>query len=589
MKKILTILLCMMTCQVLQAGRVTEAQARQKAQQFLSGKLLKEVSAARLKRGAKTTDPQPFYVFNVADNGGYVIVSGDDRTKAILAFSEEGSLDLDHVPENMKWWLGYYERVITSLGSQAYMTRGEDEQETSPRAEVPKLIQTYWKQTAPYNNDCPVIGVNDSRCLTGCLATAMAQVMNKWQWPKDPVGPIPAYDPYKDGLFGPSQKELPATQFNWETLEKDDVNDQDFKKEVAKLCRYCGQSVRMGYSIEELGGSTALDGMGVVGLVKYFGFDKGTRSVFRGSFSDKDWEDIIYHELQNGRPVIYSGQTAPDSYTGAFYGHTFICDGYTETDEGGFFHINWGWGSQNETSPTTWCKLSVLNISRYYFTEDQSAVIGIQPPTEENVANHKQLAVTKFDLLISPYLTREEETDPFPPVYFSWVIKNTVVERTTAEIYFVLAQDNQLINRVSGAFEILPGWNVYNAEAQLPLDFPLADGVYRLFPSYRMKNDPLGLTTVEGADYRYIEMTVDGLKMTLKAYPEDAPDQQLKRGDADGDGEVTEKDMQLILAAIESGRYLKTCDVNTDGMVTVADVVALYDIIDNNNNSKLIK
>lgn len=568
-KKILTIVLSCFACLTATAGQVTEAQARAKAQQFLQGKLLKTVSSARLKR-AKTEGQLHLYVFNVINDGGYVIVSGDDRTKSILAYSDHGNLDLDHAPENMKWWLGYYEQSIAALGRQTTATRAAVKRE--PREEVEVLIKTSWHQESPFNGDCPVIGTGP--CLTGCLATAMAQVMNYWQYPKS-VGEIPGYDPIYDYLFGPSQKDLPATDFDWAVLARNDKNDSDFRKEVAKLCHYCGQSVRMGYATNNEGGSKALDGMGPVGLVKYFGYDKNTHNVFRGSFSDENWENMIYEELKSGRPVIYSGQTEA-IYNGKPYGHTFICDGYKEFDGVGYFNINWGWGVSD-----TWCLLSVLDSGRISpFSEDQSAVIGIQPPTAENTAKYAPLAVTKLNLLISPVLTRESLTASFPPVYFSWVVKNSVVEKTSAEVHFILVHvtenGNKMVGNAPSGYEIIPGWNISNVESQMPLGSVREDGVYRLYPSYKLKGETTGLKPVEGSNYRYIELTVEGLKMKLKACPVER-----LLGDANNDGVVDKSDRDVILAAIEAGIYDENCDVNTDGRVTVADIVALLGILNN--------
>ena len=567
MKKILTILLCCFACLTVTAGQVTEAQARVKAEQFLKRKLLTGTSHARLK-GTNHIDQPHLYVFNVENNGGYVIVSGDDRTKSILAYSDHGYLDMDHMPENMQWWLGYYERSIAALSEKTAAARATMKRE--PREEVETLIKTSWHQESPYNDDCPEIDNPPQTCLTGCLATAMAQVMNYWQWPAG-VEEIPGYDPIKSGLFGPSQPTLPATTFDWTVLATDDKNNNNFRREVAKLCHYCGQSVKMGYATNNHGGSRALDGMGSVGLVKYFGFDKNTHNVFRGSFSDEDWENMIYQELKSGRPVIYSGQTEA-IYNGKPYGHTFICDGYKEFDGVGYFNINWGWGTSD-----TWCILSVLDSGRISpFSEDQSAVIGIQPPTTENTAKYAPLTLTKLNLLISPVLTRESVTESFPPVYFSWVMKNSVVEKTTADVFFILVQGQKMLNYTSNNYEILPGWNISNSESQLSLGSIKEDGVYRVYPSYRMEGETTGLKPVEGSNYRYIELTVKGQKMELKACPVDR-----LQGDANNDGVVNAADRNNILAAIEAGIYDENCDVNTDGIVTVADIVALQDILNN--------
>jgi hypothetical protein len=133
-----------------------------------------------------------------------------------------------------------------------------------------------------------------------------------------------------------------------------------------------------------------------------------------------------------------------------------------------------------------------------------------------------------------------------------------------------------MLNYTSNNYEILPGWNISNSESQLSLGSIKEDGVYRVYPSYRMEGEATGLKPVEGSNYRYIELTVKGQKMELKACPVDR-----LQGDANNDGVVNAADRNNILAAIEAGVYDENCDVNTDGIVTVADIVALQDILNN--------
>ena len=98
----------------LSAKPVDMTTATQEAQSFLqqhrSGSTtLRMVSNA--PRLLSTGDQSYYYVFNI-DGGGFVIVSGDDRTVPILGYSDTGSFDEKKIPANMKAWLGSYAEQI---------------------------------------------------------------------------------------------------------------------------------------------------------------------------------------------------------------------------------------------------------------------------------------------------------------------------------------------------------------------------------------------------------------------------------------------------------------------------------------------
>ena len=196
MKRRLLLLVSLFVFAVLHAHQVTEQEALQKAQQFLQGAEFTH-KAKKLAKRAQARPNQSFYIFNVENNEGFVIVSGDDRTDAILGYSEHGNLDMNSAPCNVKWLLQAYEKTIRNLNDN---DKDSNESEPNPRTNVAPLLETTWGQGDPYNQLCPI--VDDQHCLTGCAATALAQVIFYCGWPQDYTASIPAYTTTTLGSFG---------------------------------------------------------------------------------------------------------------------------------------------------------------------------------------------------------------------------------------------------------------------------------------------------------------------------------------------------------------------------------------------------
>ena len=169
----------------MQAGVVTEQEALQKAQQFMQGKNLNHRSMRRAPQKEATS--QAYYVFNVENDGGFVIVAGDDRMKDILGYSDKGHVNMDKLPDNLKWLLDYYAQIAHNPSDTTLKTI----RASTDRPELQPLVTTQWDQWAPYNTQCPEI--NDQIPPTGCVATAMAQVINYFQWPISNVRSVAAY------------------------------------------------------------------------------------------------------------------------------------------------------------------------------------------------------------------------------------------------------------------------------------------------------------------------------------------------------------------------------------------------------------
>ncbi len=359
------------------AQKISVEDARNKAAKFLS-------QPGRMKRvgakGVRNTDltlaesnSEKLYVFNVGEDEGFVVVSGDSRTRSILGYGMGQGFDLERVPDNMKAWLKGYEQAIAALDSQDIPEQMAAEPDEDPYGKpIDPLLRSRWDQSKPYNDSCPEAA--GLRCLTGCVATALAQVLYYWKAPQHWVASQAGYfSNQKDYPF--YVPELPAIKFRWEdmcdTYTQGDNRTDKQKSAVAELMRYCGQAMKMEYT-PNFSGTPEVN---MESALKEFGFSEQTRCIRRSQFSIHEWESMVYDHLQKGIPVPYTGSTDVS-------GHSFVCDGYGGN---GMFHMNWGWGGVSDN----YFLLSVLNpfntvgsgasSSSMGFNIEQMMVVGAVP------------------------------------------------------------------------------------------------------------------------------------------------------------------------------------------------------------------
>lgn len=320
-----------------------------------------------------------YYAFNI-DGGGFIIVAGEDRASQVLGYSDRGRLDFNNLPKNFKALLGSYQEEIEYLQSHPELNVTPAVR-TARSAGIEPLIKTHWGQEMPYYLQCPVY--NGEYCVVGCVATAMAQVMYYWQYPTS-CSALSSYYCYDIGQTIPS---LPATTFDyskmllsychwdWDLrqLIQDTYTDEQ-AQEVAKLSRYCGQSVDMGYSPEGSGAYT----FSQLAAMKQFGYSSDAQDVSRSSwwsdsYTTEEWEAMIKEELDLRRPILYA---ANDPAAG---GHAFICDGYNNE---GLLHFNFGWYGTCDG----WYVSTALNMTHrdgedLHFNSSHEMLLGVVPPT----------------------------------------------------------------------------------------------------------------------------------------------------------------------------------------------------------------
>jgi hypothetical protein len=338
-----------------------------------------------------------YYVFNVGNNQGYIIVSADDRVPPVLGYSLSGSYQEENQPPARKMWMrGYKEKIIHAI-TEDYQPEEkvlndwetfQDENKLKSASAVnevrPLLGLMRWDQGCDYNRECP----EDSRgpcdrTYAGCVATAMGQIMKYWNHPYS-CNDIPEYndqinenengDPIPDSNYGRIPG-ITSTVYNWSNMPDvfDSFSPESSKDEISRLLKHCGVSVRMNYGPY---GSSASAFRARDAFMNLFSYATTASLIWRDYFTS-DWVAEIRSELDNFRPVLYVG-TSCDTCSG----HAFVCDGYRDTE---YFHFNWGWdGSYNNEE---YMYLYDITPGPYNFSEEQGAIIGIMPDYMDPCSN----------------------------------------------------------------------------------------------------------------------------------------------------------------------------------------------------------
>lgn len=370
-------LVCVVATLCVSAGPVTRQQAQQRAEAFLknkagSRKLTPVTSSRKLapRRGAAAQEP--YYVFNRGEGEGYVIMPGDDAIETPLGYTDAGDFDYQSIPDNMRSWLdgyaGYVEALLAS--PEAAKTRAK----VPVHAAISPMLTCTWNQGSPYNDECPMY-FTLGRSVTGCVATAMAQILyfQRAKSVTEVQADIPAYTTWTSHeTYGRLSVEgiAAGSPIDWDNMLDSYGSGATAKQRlaVAQLMHYCGVSVQMDYTNSSSGAQSS---MVPEAMNKYFGYSTA-RYVSRSSYSDDNWDALIYNELEQGRVVYLSGANSEA-------GHAFVTDGY---DGNHCYHINWGWGG----SSNGYFLLSSLNPSSQGiggsgdgYNQYQDAVIGCEP------------------------------------------------------------------------------------------------------------------------------------------------------------------------------------------------------------------
>jgi len=429
MRQIVLIIVGVLMSGVAWGGARSVEQAAMLAQQFADGgensaRRLSEkdhVASVRLAKQYMQEGKQTaaLYVFNKANDAGYVIVSGDDRTEDILGYTDSGQFDTTKVNPSLQWWMNRYARQIASLADTVVAM---PKTAAATPLIAPLLGGIKWAQEAPYYNKCPKDLGTSSTCMTGCVATAAAQIMKKWQYPAHGTG-THSYTWCESSQCKQLSLNYDTITFDWDNMKtsyKRSYTEVEANA-VATLMYACGVACDMEYGSDGSGSYT--DDMGY-GMVTYFGYSytkfasamarsnyyfyaKGQRKIkldsCKFSCTTSELEAFLNSDLEAGRPVLMGGRDA------IFGGHEFVCDG---RDSGGKFHINWGW----EGSENGYYTLSALGES-YDFSDDIDMMVGLRPSTS----------------------TAVEECSVEEPIH-KWIYQGRLYIECNGQVYDILGQ-----------------------------------------------------------------------------------------------------------------------------------------------------
>ncbi len=431
----------------------------------------------QLVHTATTAAGQPaVYVFSKPDEG-YMLLSADDIAYPVLGYATSGTLNTENMPDQMKWWIEEYARQIEYAASHSNNQGSDIRPANEQRQAIAPMLQTAWDQGEPYNGLCPV--VNGSRSYTGCVATAMSQIMYYWKYPAVGKGKISYND--DEGSGKRLTWDFTEHPFEWDKMRLTYINGKYTDEEanaVAVLMKSTGASVKMSYDAESSG---ALSLMTAQAFVKYFDYDPNVKHVLRSTVSPSQWDRMIYDNLVNVGPVLYGG----GSMLGG--GHSFVLDGY---DGNGYYHFNWGWSEMSDG----YYSLNALNPQSlgagggggggYNFTQD--GVFGIQPPTGQPAVEQPK-SIFQMGTLVGEMqgdVLNLELVDEGEPM---WVNYNP--ETIKVQFGIIIEQQNvQNVEPVNLAindtkFSLKPGYGA-NANMLRPkVDFAalnLGDGVYKV-------------------------------------------------------------------------------------------------------------
>jgi hypothetical protein len=365
--------------------------------------LVQTVYSGNMNRPVTGKENVCFYIFNINLSRGFIIVSGDDNVKPVLAYSDEVGFNAAGIAPDVAYWLNGYKEQIEEIirnniqASDKVKSRWES-LKSGPVSNamiktvhtVNPLEQTSWDQSPNYNAICPYDYAYNDLTVTGCVATGMAQILKFWGAPANGAG----FHSYNDPKYGTQSADFGSTTYDWNSMP---LSVTGPNTAVATLMYHCGVSINMSYGVASTGGSSAyvissespVQNCAEYALKTYFGYT-GVQGLARSAYPNKtDWINLLKTELDAGRPVLYAG-------FGSGGGHCFNCDGYDAND---FFHFNWGWSGQFDG----YFDVDALDPAGTGtgggtgdFNSGQQAVIGIQGPGGETQSSTLNL----FDYVI---------------------------------------------------------------------------------------------------------------------------------------------------------------------------------------------
>lgn len=352
----------------------------------------------------------PSFTVYSHDGKGFAIVSTDVEQPQVLGYSFDGRYDATN--ENYRWWAEMMSEVLSDE-SRSYRKAVATPSALGFPQSVAPLMTVAWGQGYPYNALCP--SSNGNHCLTGCVATAMAQILYTLQTPRHGFGHRTIYYPAHNKMGQPVSAIFADDYYDWDAMVDsyaDTQTGETSRLAVATLMRDCGIAADMQYGVSSSGAAHI---NAAEGLRKYMGIETAEWKE-RMKCGQDEWMSMVYSELSQGRPILYGGMD-PNPLSG-ISGHSFVLHGY---DESGKVYVNWGWDGMSDG----YYDIALLNPMNYQFSSTQDMVIGISRsewmPMERSAALtdtpggslREQIAADELPLITSLTITGPLDDDDF--------------------------------------------------------------------------------------------------------------------------------------------------------------------------------
>lgn len=395
------------------------------------------------------------------DGGGFAVISNDDRHEAVLGWSAN-KFDTNDMPDGLRWWLDAANEALSVKADYVRQYLPKDVDPSLPDAVQP-MLKTVWGQSEPFNQLCP------NKYPSGCVATAMAQIMYYHKYPTQSTGMIIS----NAGII-----DLSEITYDYASMLTD-YRNSDYTIEqgnaVATLMRYAGAAVYMNYT-PTASGAYSVDA--AVALRDNFSYNKNIAYRSRDYHTNADWIAMVYGELAAGRPILYGAQDAYDSG-----GHAFVFDGYSAD---GLVAVNWGWdGEGNDYYDIELLNPSMLGSS-FQYSENQDMIMGIGL-SDEAIEHRSELCCRGS--LAAQYVGGELTLNLSELTFF-----NFNIYAFDGNVFIKLTGDSgdRTLKTISFADEQIPMFERtstgvsftgvgFNGDCTAPLPSDLPDGTYTLY------------------------------------------------------------------------------------------------------------
>ena len=552
---------------------VTVEQAKAIAKQFGQAQpTLKAAAQSNLKLSYTAMNQKgmnDLYVFNRDGNQGFIIVAGDDLATPILGYSDKGSFNFDEAPEALqlmfKEYQIYMEWLRANPESAPMITY-----DLQPYGVYPICGEVHWHQFPPYNNNCPRSShalTSNGRCYAGCVPIAFSTIMKGLRHPYKGFGEN-RYNYMLDGTEMTASAKFDDYRYDYSKM-KNGYGENQSAMDVSELVYEVGVAFHTIYSGES---SDALLRNVFRGMIAFFDYNSNIQYVQKSSYeyNVQAWYDMMYNEIDNGRPIYYMGYRTIDNYGNPCNtGHAFVLDGY---DSNGKVHVNWGFQPEEYNTYFDWELLSPRSNYDYDaydsgFNHNQAAIIGICPDTTGIGGVVVKNVNLVADIMPANDLRASIDIQSLSGTWsgslrYGIVSKNSdgsynAVYSSTASIQ--IDEDYGIANiDMSGAYSSLRDGQTYYIVVWTPYFNYSYDWMWFL-------DDPVPFTVGDWVT---------------------PPDPQFLLGDVNGDNQVTIGDVTALidyLLGSEEEINLQAADFNQDNGVTIGDVTALIDYLLSNS------